>query len=188
MIYILAFYLKPDVLHQFLSSSFSCSPDEITTTNLQGFLQWKESVAPGDCNSFRASVLSYLDHLILLRCSLPNARSPIRELEVSESSGWSHWNEQCFSNKVIYTGNSTWFQICLLHGMWEPDYETTGSSSCLQEIQLPMICFGSFIITLVLGMYLLGKALNHGEQLVTPSRELTYPTWGKGQSSSKVPW
>ena len=115
MIYILAFYLKPDVLHQFLSSSFSCSPDEITTTNLQGFLQWKESVAPGDCNSFRASVLSYLDHLILLQCSLPNARSPIRELEVSESSGWSHWNEQCFSNKVIYTGNSTWFQICLLH-------------------------------------------------------------------------
>ena len=90
---------------------------------------------------------------------------------------WSHWNEQCFANKIIYTGNSTWFQICLLHGMWEPDYETTGSSSCLQEIQLPVICFGSFIITLVLGMYLLGKALNHGEQLVIPSRELTYPTW-----------
>ena len=157
-----------------------------TITNLQGFLQWKESVAPGDCNSFRANVLSYLDHLILLwtvHCQRHDLRfENLRYLKVAV---WSHWNEQCFSDKVIYTGNSTWFQICLLHGMWEPDYET---SSCLQEIQLPVICFGSFIITLVLGMYLLGKALNHEEQLVIPSRELTYPTCGKGKSSSKVPW
>ena len=160
-----------------------------TITNLQGFLQWKESVAPGDCNSFRANVLSYLDHLILLltvHCQTHDLRfENLRYLKVAV---WSHWNEQCFSNKVIYTGNSTWFQICLLHGMWEPDYVTRLLVVVPSGDSCQWFVLGGFIITLVLGMYLLGKALNHGEQLVIPSRELTYPTWGKGKSSSKVPW
>jgi len=36
----------------------------------------------------------------------------------------------------------------------------------------------------ILSIFDISEAFESG----VPSRELTYPTWGKGKSSSKVPW